>query len=62
MFEPGFPLAKRLANLVYKGLVFAVIGMAAGVVGTAASNGLIAMRKHLDPSWSTPVGGLSSYI
>ena len=55
MFEKGYPLAKRLVNLGYKGFVFAVIGMGAGIIGTALSNGLIALRKKLDPEWSTPV-------
>ncbi|GAB4816766.1 hypothetical protein N2152v2_003812 [Parachlorella kessleri] len=54
MFEKGYPLGKRLVNLGYKGFVFALIGMGAGTIGTAVSNGLIALRKKLDPNWSTP--------
>lgn len=34
-----------------QGCIFAVVGMAAGIVGTAASNGLIAVRKALDPKF-----------
>ncbi|BDA48866.1 Protein RETICULATA-RELATED 3, chloroplastic [Coccomyxa sp. Obi] len=52
MFQPGaFPLTKRLLNLGYKGLVFAVVGFAAGIVGTATSNGLLAVRKQLDKNF-----------
>ena len=29
--------------------------MCAGLVGTATSNGLLALRKKLDPSYSSPV-------
>lgn len=38
-----------------QGAVFSVIGMGAGVVGTATSNGLLALRKRVDPSYATPV-------
>lgn len=34
-----------------QGAIFAVVGMAAGLVGTAVSNGLIAVRKALDPDF-----------
>ncbi|XP_074277058.1 protein RETICULATA-RELATED 3, chloroplastic-like [Silene latifolia] len=55
MFEPGnFPLVPRLGTFVYKGLVFAAVGFAAGLVGTAVSNGLIAVRKKMDPEFETP--------
>lgn len=30
-------------------------GMCAGTVGTATSNGLLALRKKLDPSYTSPV-------
>lgn len=32
-------------------------GMCAGVVGTATSNGLLALRKRMDPGYSSPVRG-----
>ena len=42
MFEPGaYTLANRLGTFVYKGTIFAAVGFAAGLVGTALSNGLI---------------------
>ncbi|EFJ46092.1 hypothetical protein VOLCADRAFT_81971 [Volvox carteri f. nagariensis] len=51
-FEPGaFTVAQRLTNLVYKGTVFAVIGFFAGVAGTSLSNGLLALRKKMDPDF-----------
>lgn len=50
-FETGFPLSKRFLNLGYKGMVFGLVGFSAGVVGTSLSNGLIAMRKRLDPAY-----------
>ncbi len=34
-----------------QGGMFGVIGMGAGVVGTSMSNGLLALRKKLDPSF-----------
>lgn len=55
MFESGaYTLANRLGTLVYKGAVFAAVGFAAGLVGTALSNGLMMMRKKMDPSFETP--------
>ncbi|CAI9097154.1 OLC1v1033508C1 [Oldenlandia corymbosa var. corymbosa] len=55
MFEPGsYGLVPRLGTFVYKGVVFAAVGFAAGLVGTALSNGLIAMRKKMDPNFETP--------
>lgn len=55
MFEPGaYTLMNRLGTFVYKGTIFAAVGFAAGLVGTAISNGLIAMRKKMDPSFETP--------
>lgn len=50
-FEAGFPLGKRFLNLGYKGMMFGLVGFSAGVVGTSLSNGLIAMRKQLDPNY-----------
>ncbi|KXZ55646.1 hypothetical protein GPECTOR_2g1196 [Gonium pectorale] len=51
-FERGaFTVGQRLTNLVYKGAVFAVIGFFAGVVGTSLSNGLLALRKKMDPNF-----------
>ncbi|KAL1321995.1 hypothetical protein HN51_066876 [Arachis hypogaea] len=55
MFEPGaYGLFERLGTLVYKGTIFAAVGFAAGLAGTALSNGLIAMRKKMDPEFETP--------
>ncbi|PSS32777.1 Protein RETICULATA-RELATED 3 like [Actinidia chinensis var. chinensis] len=55
MFEPGpFGLHHRFGTFIYKGVLFAAVGFAAGLVGTAISNGLIKMRKKMDPSFETP--------
>ncbi|XP_078435631.1 protein RETICULATA-RELATED 3, chloroplastic-like [Wolffia australiana] len=55
MFEPGaYSLIDRAGTFVYKGVVFAGVGFAAGLTGTAISNGLIALRKKLDPAFKTP--------
>ncbi|KAI7842868.1 hypothetical protein COHA_003486 [Chlorella ohadii] len=54
MFQPGFSLGSRAVNFVYKGAIFAFIGMCAGLVGTATSNGLLELRKKLDPSFTSP--------
>ncbi|XP_057515485.1 protein RETICULATA-RELATED 3, chloroplastic-like [Amaranthus tricolor] len=55
MFEPGsFGLMARCGTFVYKGALFAAVGLAAGLVGTAISNGLISMRKKMDPGFETP--------
>ncbi|URE39775.1 hypothetical protein MUK42_26348 [Musa troglodytarum] len=55
MFQPGhYSLLSRLGTFVYKGATFAAVGFAAGLVGTAISNGLIALRKKMDPEFETP--------
>ncbi|KAI3474314.1 hypothetical protein Pfo_029102 [Paulownia fortunei] len=55
MFEPGpYSLLSRFGTFVYKGTLFAAVGFAAGLVGTAISNGLIKMRKKMDPDFVTP--------
>ncbi|XP_073222315.1 protein RETICULATA-RELATED 3, chloroplastic-like isoform X2 [Cicer arietinum] len=55
MFEPGvFSLLDRFGTLVYKGTIFAVVGLGAGLVGTAISNGLVKMRKKMDPNFESP--------
>ncbi|KAF9626626.1 hypothetical protein IFM89_037419 [Coptis chinensis] len=41
-------------NFGYKGLVFACVGFAASLFGTAISNGLIMLRKKMDPNIETP--------
>lgn len=51
MFQPGFPVSKRLLNFAYKGVLFSMIGMCAGLIGTATSNGLLLLRKKLDPDF-----------
>ncbi|CAA0821406.1 Protein of unknown function (DUF3411 [Striga hermonthica] len=55
MFEPGpYTLLGRFGTFIYKGAVFAAVGFTAGLVGTVISNGLIAVRKKMDPSLETP--------
>ncbi|PIA51754.1 hypothetical protein AQUCO_01100551v1 [Aquilegia coerulea] len=55
MFEPGaFTVLDRFGTFVYKGVLFGCVGFAAGLVGTAISNGLIKLRKKLDPDFVTP--------
>lgn len=55
MFEPGaFTAIDRFGTFVYKGIVFAGVGFAAGLVGTAISNGLLKLRKKMDPNFQTP--------
>ncbi|XP_077230436.1 protein RETICULATA-RELATED 3, chloroplastic-like [Tasmannia lanceolata] len=55
MFEVGaYGFFDRFGTFVYKGMVFAAVGFAAGLVGTAISNGLIKMRKKMDPNFETP--------
>ncbi|OMP01099.1 Proteinase inhibitor I13, potato inhibitor I [Corchorus olitorius] len=55
MFEPGaYTLMNRLGTFVLKGTIFAAVGFAAGLVGTTISNGLIKMRKKMDPTFETP--------
>lgn len=56
MFQPGFGVGARLVNFLYKGVIFAGIGMAAGLSGTAVSNSLLALRCKLDPSFVNKVG------
>jgi hypothetical protein len=53
MFQAGFPVSKRLVNFAYKGFIFSMIGLMAGTVGTSVSNGLLALRKQLDPTFVT---------
>ncbi|KAJ7950145.1 Protein RETICULATA-RELATED 3, chloroplastic [Quillaja saponaria] len=55
MFESGaYSILNRFGTFVYKGTVFAAVGFAAGLVGTAMSNGLIKIRKKMDPTFETP--------
>lgn len=55
MFEAGpYGSVERLGTLLYKGGVFALVGLGAGLVGTAISNGLIATRKKVDPTFQSP--------
>jgi len=55
MFQPGpFSLASRALNALVKGALFAGVGFGAGVVGTAASNGLLAARRRADPTFTLP--------
>lgn len=55
MFQSGsYGLLSRLGTFVYKGTQFAAVGFTAGLVGTALSNGLIKLRKKMDPNFETP--------
>ncbi|KAK1351504.1 protein RETICULATA-RELATED 3, chloroplastic [Heracleum sosnowskyi] len=55
MFEPGpFSVLDRFGTFVYKGMLFAAVGFTAGLVGTALSNGLLTLRKKMDPTFETP--------
>ncbi|XP_019162997.1 PREDICTED: protein RETICULATA-RELATED 3, chloroplastic-like [Ipomoea nil] len=55
MFEPGnYGPFLRLGTFVYKGALFAAVGFCAGLVGTAISNGLVKMRKEMDPGFEAP--------
>ncbi|KAJ6844520.1 uncharacterized protein M6B38_293000 [Iris pallida] len=55
IFEPGnFPVSARVTTLLSKGVTFAAVGFGAGLVGTAVSNCLLALRKKLDPEFETP--------
>eukprot|EP00210_Caulerpa_lentillifera_P000683 g660.t1 len=51
MFEKGYSLGPRLVNWMYKGFVFGLVGIWSGLVGTAMSNGLILLRKRVDPEF-----------
>ncbi|GAQ82959.1 hypothetical protein KFL_001300220 [Klebsormidium nitens] len=52
MFEPGgFNLLQRSGTFVFKGIQFAAIGFAAGLVGTGMTNLLLKLRKKMDPDY-----------
>jgi len=51
MFEKGYGIGPRLTNLAYKGFLFGLVGVFSGLVGTAMSNGLILMRRRMDPEF-----------
>ncbi|XP_031475121.1 protein RETICULATA-RELATED 3, chloroplastic-like [Nymphaea colorata] len=52
MFEPGpYSLLHRSGTFICKGVVFAAVGFAAGMLGTAISNALISWRKRMDPGF-----------
>ncbi|KAG2707100.1 hypothetical protein I3843_05G120700 [Carya illinoinensis] len=54
MLEPGaYTVFNRFGTFVYKGVFFAVVGFTVGLVGTALSNGLINLRKKMDPNFET---------
>lgn len=48
----SFTTTQRAAAFVYAGAQYAVIGFAAGIVGTAITYGLISARQWIDPSYS----------
>ncbi|XP_071909773.1 protein RETICULATA-RELATED 3, chloroplastic-like [Coffea arabica] len=55
MFELGaYGMFSRMGTFVYKGALFAAVGFAAELVGTAISNALIKIRKKKDPNFQTP--------
>lgn len=46
IFEPGpYSVAARSATFIFKGFIFAAVGFASGLAGTAISNGLVALRE-----------------
>ena len=53
MSNPVVLLACSESNGCTQGAVFAGVGFAAGLVGTAMSNGLLAARKKLDPEFKS---------
>lgn len=48
-----------LLHIWPQGVVFGLVGFCAGVIGTSLSNGLIAMRKRLDPNFEVPISASS---
>eukprot|EP01018_Ginkgo_biloba_P034637 Gb_11188 [translate_table: standard] len=55
MFEAGtYSVFDRLGTFIYKGTLFAAVGFAAGLVGTALSNTLINIRTKMDPNSVAP--------
>lgn len=47
IFEPGpYSFPSRFATFVYKGVIFAAVGFASGLAGTAISNGLVSLRER----------------
>ncbi|CAA6661937.1 unnamed protein product [Spirodela intermedia] len=55
MFQPGaYSMIDRLGTFVFKGSTFSCVGFAAGLAGTAISNGLIALRKKMDAAFEIP--------
>lgn len=54
VFAPGqYSAGARVAALFSKGFAFAAVGFAAGLAGTVISNGLVALRKRMDPGFET---------
>ncbi|CAD7703622.1 unnamed protein product [Ostreobium quekettii] len=51
MFEAGYSLPMRAANLGYKAVMFSFVGFCAGLVGTATSNTLLFIRRRVDPKF-----------
>ncbi|CAD7704806.1 unnamed protein product [Ostreobium quekettii] len=51
IFEKGYSLPLRATHMVYKGVLFALVGFCAGVVGTTVSNWLLLTRQRLDPQF-----------
>lgn len=55
IFEPGsYTFSSRISTLIGKGATFGLVGFAAGLVGTSISNGLIKLRKKMDPEFEPP--------
>eukprot|EP00898_Chlorokybus_atmophyticus_P002643 jgi/Chlat1/337/Chrsp1S03189 len=54
MFEPGaYTIGQRAGTCLYKGVQFALVGLVAGVAGTALSNALLDVRKKLNPNFKS---------
>jgi hypothetical protein len=53
--EPVLLTSAAFPCVRVQGTVFAVIGFVAGIAGTSISNGLIVLRKNLDPNFKVVV-------
>jgi Protein RETICULATA-related len=52
--QKRLPGMLAITALSVQGVVFGLVGFCAGVIGTSLSNGLIALRKRLDPKFEVP--------
>ena len=55
IFQLGkYSAMERIGTFLYKGSTFAVVGFAAGLAGTVICNGLISLRRKMDPDFEIP--------